>query len=166
MYEREEDAPETQVLLQQLYLYNKVINEVLGATGGTEQQKNSLVAEARAGRAWVYFHLINYFGKPYNAETSDADPGFPIITEADVTATTFTRTSVKAVYDFMVGDLVAAIADLPVQTTHRMRVCRKPQAKRCWEKCMYLWGGLMRLIDLFNKGDWQILTTQGFPLNS
>jgi starch-binding outer membrane protein, SusD/RagB family len=123
VYERQENAPETQALLRQVYICNKIINEV-EAADGTESQKRSIRAEARAGRAWVYFMLINYFGKPYNTATSSTDPGFPIITKADVTATTFTREPVAAVYDFIVDDLVSAIPDLPAQTTHRLRMAK------------------------------------------
>ncbi|MBS1562871.1 MAG: RagB/SusD family nutrient uptake outer membrane protein, partial [Bacteroidetes bacterium] len=124
VYEPQEDAAETQTFLQQVYTYNKIINEVPDATGGSDTQKKSIRAEAMAGRAWVYFMLVNYFGKPYNTGTSSTDPGFPIIKAADVTATKFTRASVKEVYDFIVNDLVTAIPDLPAQTTFRIRMSK------------------------------------------
>lgn len=123
IYRTDEDAPETQTLLTKLYYYNKIINEIGDASGGTQQQKNSLRAEAQAGRAWVYFLLINYFGEPFHAETAATDQGFPIITVADVTSTAFARASVKEVYDFIVADLNNAIPDLP-HTSHRMRMSR------------------------------------------
>lgn len=124
VYEPDQHAPETQSLLTQLYLYNKVIHEVPGATSGTEVQKKAIRAEAQAGRAWVYFQLINYFGKPYTEATAATDPGFPIVTAADVTATLFSRASVKEVYDFIVDDLTAAIPYLPARTTFRIRMSR------------------------------------------
>ena len=68
--------------------------------------------EAMAGRAWTYFLLINYYGKPYSAATAATDPGFPIIQVADVTTTTFTRASVQEVYDFIIKDLTTAIPNL------------------------------------------------------
>ena len=124
VYEPNQDASEMTFALKNIYAYNKIINEVMGASDGTEQQKKSLMAEARAGRAWTYFLLINYYGKPYNAATSSSDAGFPIITLADVTQTTFTRPTVKEVYDFIVEDLTSAIPDLPTQITNRMRMCK------------------------------------------
>ncbi|MDR2270345.1 MAG: RagB/SusD family nutrient uptake outer membrane protein [Sphingobacterium sp.] len=122
IYEANDDAPEMTIPMTNLYLYNKIISEVPDIKEGTEQQKASLIAEARAGRAWIYFMLINYYGKPYNNTTSATDPGFPIITTSDVTATKFTRASVKEVYDFILTDLIASMPNLPAQTSSRVRM--------------------------------------------
>jgi len=124
VYDPDQNAAETQSLLSQLYIYNKVIHEVRDAKGGTEAQKNTIRAEAQAGRAWVYFQLINYFGKPYTELSAATDLGFPIITAADVTATAFSRASVQEVYDFIEADLAAAIPHLPSQTPYRIRMSR------------------------------------------
>ncbi len=124
IYEPNENAAEMSVALQNIYTYNTIINEVFSATDGTEQQKKQIQAEAMAGRAWTYFSLINYYGKPYNGTTSATDAGFPIITKADVTEKNFTRASVREVYDFIVNDLTTAIANLPLKTTHRLRMSR------------------------------------------
>lgn len=124
IYQQGQDPVEMAVPMQNIYLFNKVINEVMNSTGGTEADKRTLVAQAKAGRAWTYFMLINYYGKPYLASTAASDPGFPIIKEADVTRNTFTRASVQEVYDFIVDDLSTAIPDLPAQITHRMRLSK------------------------------------------
>jgi hypothetical protein len=124
VYEPTEDAQEMTIPMRNIYSYNKIINEVVDATGGTELQKKSIQGEALVGRAWTNFLLINYYGKPYNPATAGSDPGYPIITAADVTATNFTRASVKEVYDFIVNDLTTAIPNLPVQTTHRLRMSK------------------------------------------
>lgn len=124
VYERDEDAPEIKAPMQNIYLFNKIINEVPNAKDGTEQQKKSIAAEAMAGRAWTYFLLINYFGKPYNQSSSATDLGFPIVVNADVTATKFTRATVKEVYDFIVNDLLSAIPNLPERATHRVRMSK------------------------------------------
>lgn len=106
----------TQLWLANLYQLNKVINEVSQSTGGSDQQKKAILAEAQASRAWVYFQLINFYGKPYQASSAGADPGFPIILTADITVTKFTRSSVQEVYDFIIKDFTAAIANLPVNS--------------------------------------------------
>ncbi len=124
IYEPNEDAAEIKVPMQNIYVYNKVINEVPAATDGNEQDKLSIKAEAMAGRAWTYFLLINYFGKPYNSNTSATDLGFPIVKEADVTETKFVRATVKEVYDFIVSDLTTAIPNLPLKTSHRLRMSK------------------------------------------
>lgn len=119
-----DNPSEMQVPMQNIYLFNKVINEVMNAADGTPEAKRSLQAQARTARAWTYFLLINYFGKPYNAATAATDPGFPIIDKADVTQTKFTRATVQEVYDFILNDLNTSIPDLPSQLTHRMRLCK------------------------------------------
>ena len=124
VYEDEQNAAELENTMENLYIYNKIINEVPDATEGSEQEKASLQAEALAGRAWVYFMLINYYGQPYNEETSDTDLGFPIVVEADLVATNFKRATVKEVYEFMVSDLTKAIPNLPTQVISRFRFSR------------------------------------------
>jgi len=124
VYEPTENNSEMTIPMTQIYLYNKVINEVMSVADGSEAQKKSLLAEARAGRAWCYFMLINYFGKQYNEATSATDEGYPIITEADVTQTSFKRATVREVYDFIVDDLKAAIPDLPQRLTWRLRMSK------------------------------------------
>lgn len=124
IYDQGQNGVEMTVPMQNIYLYNKIINEVMASADGSETQKATIRAMAQAGRAWTYFLLINYFGKPYLESTASNAPGFPIITEADVTENGFTRASVKEVYDFIVKDLTEAIPHLPVQITHRMRLSK------------------------------------------
>lgn len=120
IYEPDQDMAEIAEFVQKLYTYNKIINEVMLSEGGSEQQKLELLAEAKANRAWIYFMLVNFFGKPYDASTAGTDPAFPIIEEADVTRIEFSRASVQEVYDFIVKDLTEAIPHLP-PIYHRLR---------------------------------------------
>ena len=122
MYLDTENAIEFTTLTGQVYLLNKITNEVMGSTEGSESEKRALQAEARATRAWSYFMLINYYGKPYHSATAASDPGFPIVTEADAAATSFSRASVQAVYDFIVKDLSESIPDLPRNSIVRQRM--------------------------------------------
>jgi hypothetical protein len=140
IYEQNEDAPEITYPTKALYIYNIVINEVLSSTGGSEAQKNALQAEALAGRAWTYFQLINFFGKPYVAATAATDPGFPIIDKASVTLNSFPRGTVKEAYDFIIKDLQTAIPNLSATPLHRFRMSR-PAAEALLGK-VYLSMGL------------------------
>ncbi|WP_316791965.1 RagB/SusD family nutrient uptake outer membrane protein [Pedobacter frigoris] len=124
IYEPNEDGSEFAALTKQLYTYNIIINEVMNSEGGTDGIKASYKAEALTNRAWIYFMLINYYGKPYQESTASADPGFPIIANADVTQTKFERASVKAVYDFIISDLQNAIPNLPISGGNRTRVTK------------------------------------------
>jgi hypothetical protein len=119
------DAPlEIQNYMLNVYACNKVINEVMASTEGTDAQKKRLLAEARATRAWINFQLINFYGKPYLASTAGTDPGFPIVEKADVSQKTFSRGTVQGMYDFIIKDLTAAIPDLPVQSVIQTRMSK------------------------------------------
>jgi hypothetical protein len=124
IYPQMEDAPEFTGPMGNLYTYNKIINEVPNAAGGPDRQKASIQAEALAGRAWIYFLMINLYGKPYHASTANNDPGFPIIMTADVTVNSFKRASVQEVYAFIINDLQKAIPALPAQLSNRTRMSK------------------------------------------
>jgi hypothetical protein len=98
--------------IRRLYVFNKIINEVMQSDGGTEQQKQALLAEAKVGRAICNLSFLNDFSKPYNAKTANVDLGVPLITEADVTQTSFVRSTVKECYDFVIKDLTEALPNL------------------------------------------------------
>jgi starch-binding outer membrane protein, SusD/RagB family len=125
IYTPEDDAPETRIPIKGLYIYNKIISEVMDATEGSEIIKKSIQAEAYAGRAWTYFLLINYYGKPYNPATAATDPGFPLITNADINAGPYERASVQEIYDQIISDLNKAIPSLMnVGVPHRSRMSK------------------------------------------
>lgn len=115
-------------ILANMYTLNKIIKEVEGSTGGTAEQKLTVKSQARAVRAFAHFQLINYFAKPYLASTAMNDPGFPIITEPDVTQTDFKRGTVQQMYDFITNELLEAITNLPVQSSFQTR-WSKPAAE-------------------------------------
>lgn len=112
------------VIMQMVYQYNKVINEVMNATDGSEAQKQSLKAEALACRAWGYFMMVNFYGAPYNEATATTDLAVPRVLTADVSKTTFTRATVKEIYTLIVEDLTASLPYLPVALTNRLRMSR------------------------------------------
>lgn len=116
--------PEWISLMIWIYKCNKIINEVMASSEGSDAQKASIRAEALTTRAWCYFIMINYYGQPYNAATAATDVGVPKILAADVTQTKFTRASVKEIYDLIVSDLTTAIPDMPPVLTNRIRASR------------------------------------------
>lgn len=113
-----------QSLIGNQYQLNKIINEVMNSNEGTDVQKRSIRAEAKATRAWGNFQLISLYAKPYQAATAAADPGFPIITQADVSASIFKRGTVQEMYDFIIRDLTEALPDLPVNPAVRTRMSK------------------------------------------
>ena len=106
-----------------LYTFNKVINEVMQSKEGTDQQKRTLQAEAKVGRAICHLYFLSDYSMPYNAATAATDPGVPILTQADVTQTSFVRAPVQEVYEFMIRDLTEALPDLGA-LTHRRKLSK------------------------------------------
>ncbi len=70
---------------------------------------NYLKGEALALRAFSYFKLINLYAKPYNEETASTDPGLPLKLDPVVRSESYTRNTVKEVYDQIDKDLDEAI---------------------------------------------------------
>ncbi|MFA4869561.1 MAG: RagB/SusD family nutrient uptake outer membrane protein [Pedobacter sp.] len=113
----------TEGYVRRLYLYNKIINEIMDSEGGTLQQKNAIMAEAKAGRAICNFMFLSDFSKPYNEKTATTDLGIPSLTQADVTQNSFTRLSQKENYDFIIQDLTEAIPHLG-PLVHRRKISK------------------------------------------
>ncbi len=124
IYDPSQEAAETKSIMPQIYTFNKIINEVMDAKTGSAEQKRSLLSEAKAGRAWCFFMLINYYGKPYNASTAKTDPGFPIVVTADVTKTDFQRGSVQEMYDQIINDLKSSIPFISNNQTSNVRMTK------------------------------------------
>lgn len=125
LYNIDENGIETLAPVKGMYIYNKVINEVMESTEGNEATKLALQAEALAGRAWTNFLLINMYGKPYNAATATTDPGFPLMLEADISAQDFRRATVQKIYDQIISDLTTAIPNLENEGVfHRIRMSK------------------------------------------
>lgn len=109
--------------IRKLYLFNKVINEVMASEGGTEAQKLALLAEAKAGRAICNFMFLSDFTKPYNAASAATDLGIPNLTAADVTQKDFKRESLQEGYDLVLKDLTDALPNLTA-LTHRRKISK------------------------------------------
>ena len=109
--------------IRKLYLFNKVINEVMDSKDGSEEQKRALLAEARVGRAICNFMFLSDFTKPYNATTAGTDLGIPNLTVADVNQKDFKRGTLQAGYDLVISDLTGSLPDLGA-FTHRRKISR------------------------------------------
>jgi hypothetical protein len=103
------------VALTQMYELNKIVEEVMGSKGGTDQQKKGILAEAKATRAFTVFYMAGYYCKPYTVATAGSDLGFPIPKAANVSVNDFTRGTLQQTYDFIIKDYTDALADIPVK---------------------------------------------------
>lgn len=109
--------------IRRLYLYNKIIHEVMESKGGTEGEKQQILAEAKVGRAICNFMFLEDFTLPYHVRTASNELGIPHITIADVTQNDFTRQTLEQSYAFVIQDLTESLPHLgPV--THRRKVSR------------------------------------------
>lgn len=107
-----------------LYNYNVIVDGVMDAQGGTIERKKELQAEARVCRALNHFLVANLFGQPYNPATASTDLAVPIVTAANVNASNFKRATVRELYDFVIGELIASIPDLQAKVYSRVRMSR------------------------------------------
>ncbi|SDZ78809.1 RagB/SusD family nutrient uptake outer membrane protein [Bizionia paragorgiae] len=95
-----------------IQMYNSIFyaNHVIedgAAKIADSQEKNQLLGEAYALRAYAHFDLVNLYGKPYNAATSSGDRGVPLALEIDLEQA-FVPVSVEEVYSQVIADLEMA----------------------------------------------------------
>lgn len=118
IYRPDDESAEWNTPAKLLYPLNVVVNGVMDAVNGTEEQKIALRSEARVLRAYHTFIMAQFFGRPYNPETASTDPCVPIITKASTMSNDFTRRTVKEVYDFVVSEMTESIPYLPDEQEH------------------------------------------------
>lgn len=166
IYQPTDVAPEMQMFMKDLYTYNLVINNVSAAPGtaASGESAAAIKSEAMADRAWSYLQFINYFGKPYNAATASNDPGYPIITTADVTTKNFDRSSVQAVYDFIIHDLTYGIPALPTGLSNRYRMS-KPAAEALLGKVYWFMGKYDQALVEFNAAFSDLTQSGSLPVS-
>lgn len=86
-----------------VFYLNQIINEG-SKTMAESLEKQQILAEAHALRAYVYFDLVNLYAKPYNSATASTDRGVPINLEIDLEKV-LKPSSVKEVYDQVHADI-------------------------------------------------------------
>lgn len=92
------------------YGANKVIENV---KEGTSPELDQLLGENLYLRAMAHFDLVNTFGRPY-AQNQGSSPGVMIRKDTDVSVLP-PRSTVKEVYDFIIGDLTKAASLMNVK---------------------------------------------------
>lgn len=84
-----------------------VVLEYSEKVTGSESDKNYVKGQAYLLRAFCYFNLVNYFGKPYLDKFSNPgqDPGVPLILKSGVSLEGKPRNTVKITYQQILKDL-------------------------------------------------------------
>jgi tetratricopeptide (TPR) repeat protein len=104
------------LLYKLVYVYNKIIDEVMDVEGEDAGALEAVQAEARVYRAYAYFILAQMWGKPYQM-AAENDLCVPLLLRNDAdNGSTGPQATVRAVYAAILDDLDKAIAspNLPV----------------------------------------------------
>lgn len=112
LYLANQEDSDWATLYGQIYATNIVIEEVMSATNGSEEEKLQLLAEAKIHRAFSYFALVNMFGLHYNSNAA-SNPGVPMRLDSNLEGADLSRKSVQEVYNLIVEDLESSISNLP-----------------------------------------------------
>ncbi|APU09011.1 hypothetical protein A5M85_01500 [Cellulophaga lytica] len=110
-------------LYGQIYPTNIIIEEIMSATNGSNQEKLQILAEAKVHRAFCYFALVNLYGLHYNSNAA-SNPGVPMRLDSNLEGADLSRKSVQEVYNLIVEDLESSISnlpDLPESNNHKHR---------------------------------------------
>jgi starch-binding outer membrane protein, SusD/RagB family len=98
-------------------LYSRIIGsnlvlQYLPKVNGTIAEKENVAGQAYLMRAYYYFMLVNYFGKPYTDRLSnpDQDPGVPLILSGNLSLEGKPRNTVAKVYQQVLSDLEEGIS--------------------------------------------------------
>lgn len=89
-----------------IFYLNQIINEG-SKTMKDSPEKQQILAEAYALRAYAYFDMVNLYGKPYNNATASTDRGVPISLDIDIEAV-LSPSSVQEVYNQIHADMSKA----------------------------------------------------------
>ncbi|MBV8328820.1 RagB/SusD family nutrient uptake outer membrane protein [Chryseobacterium sp.] len=92
------------------YLINFYLNQIINEGSKTMKEspeKQQIMAEAYALRAYIYLDMVNLYGKPYNSATASTDRGVPINLEIDLEKV-LKPSSVQQVYDQVHSDMEKA----------------------------------------------------------
>ena len=113
-YRVDEDDSSWNKLYNNIYRMNVVIENILTATEGTDEDRHRILAEAKVNRAYSYWILVNMYAKAYDPATASADLGVPLLLKPDLEAK-LPRASVQAVMDQVLADLDGVENVLPVK---------------------------------------------------
>lgn len=111
-FRADEDDKSWNTLYNNIYRMNVVIDNIMGATDGTQDDKNRVMTEAKVNRAYNHWMLVNMYAKAYDANTASSDLGIPLAVEANLEAK-YSRATIQEVMNQILLDLEGAENFLP-----------------------------------------------------
>lgn len=97
-----------------IFYANETINNGTEKMGASPE-KNQILAEAHALRAYAYFGLVNMYAKPYDKATASSENGVPLTFGIDLEKQ-FHKATLQAVYEQIIADISAAEKLIQVDT--------------------------------------------------
>ncbi|MDN3493388.1 RagB/SusD family nutrient uptake outer membrane protein [Winogradskyella bathintestinalis] len=119
-YNSTEDDINWNLEYEKIFLANTIV-EGVNELGANTLLGKQIKAEALFHRSYTLFSLVNTYAKHYNAATAATDPGVPIFLETNLETDSYTRSSVKDVYDLIISDMEAIVDDLPDSQDNKVR---------------------------------------------
>lgn len=116
-YRDDEDDSSWNKLYNNIYRMNVVIENIMTATEGTDQDRKRILAEAKVNRAYNYWILVNMYAKAYDPSTAKSDMGVALLLKPDLEAK-LPRASVQAIIDQVIADLDGAENVLPIKSAN------------------------------------------------
>jgi len=120
-----QEQPAWNMPYENIFTYNTILEGLEGIALENEEDVedvNRIVAEAKVGRAYEYWLLVNTFAKHFNKTTANTDFGVPLITKPRASALDNPpRATVEEIYAFIIKDVEEAIANLPVTAINKVR---------------------------------------------
>ncbi|MBC9794999.1 RagB/SusD family nutrient uptake outer membrane protein [Sinomicrobium weinanense] len=89
-----------------IFYTNYIINEGV-KTMEDSAEKDQLIGEAYALRAYTYFNLVNLYGKPFDQASASSDKGVPLALKIDLEQV-FEPSSVAVIYEQVLSDIEKA----------------------------------------------------------
>jgi hypothetical protein len=89
-----------------IFYLNQIINEG-SKTMAESPEKQQILAEAYALRAYTYFDMVNLYGKSYNSATAATDRGVPVTLDIDLEQV-LKPSTVQEVYNQVHADMTKA----------------------------------------------------------
>ncbi len=111
-FREDEDDKSWNTLYNNIYRMNVVIDNIMEATDGTQDDKNRIITEAKVNRAYNHWMLVNMYAKAYDANTASSDLGIPLAVEANLEAK-YSRATIQEVMNQILLDLEGAENYLP-----------------------------------------------------
>lgn len=103
-----------------LYNVNVVIQNIMGATEGTDADKNRIMSEAKILRAYYYWYLQSLYGRAYNESTASKEMSVPMPLVPNLEAS-LSRSTIEEVTNQIYDDLQDLENFLPEQGSNNYK---------------------------------------------